>query len=70
MEMIKLSSKGQIVIPQRIREELKLNEDSFIVMETIDNAVMMKKVEIDEDLFGQFKRSLEDLKNGKVRRVA
>jgi len=46
------------------------NSQKIRVAETINNAAKMKKIEIDDDLFGQFKRSLEDLKAGRVRRDA
>ena len=68
MEIAKISSKGQIVIPQKIRNELNIKEGSVLVIDKMKDMVVIKK--IDEDLINQFKRSLEDLKSGKIRKVA
>ncbi len=68
MEITKISSKGQIVIPKRIRNELEINEGSILVVEKMKDLVVIKK--IDNDLENQFKRSLEDIKHGRIRRVA
>ena len=68
MEITKISSKGQIVIPQKIRAELQINEGSIIAIEKMKDIVVIKK--IDSDLISQFKKSLEDVKLGKIKRVA
>ena len=68
MEITKISSKGQIVIPQKIRDELQINQGSIIAMEKIKDIVVIKK--IDSDLISQFKKSLENVKLGKIKRVA
>jgi AbrB family looped-hinge helix DNA binding protein len=68
MELTKISSKGQIVIPLKIRNELKIEEGSVIAIEQIKGMVVLKK--IDMDLVKQFRDSLEDVKAGRIRRVA
>lgn len=68
MELTKISSKGQIVIPLKIRNELGIKEGSAIVVERVNDMVVMKKVDI--ELVNKFRRGLEDLKAGRVRRVA
>jgi AbrB family looped-hinge helix DNA binding protein len=68
MEITKISSKGQIVIPQKIRNELNIEEGSVLGIEKMKDIIIIKK--IDTDLVNQFKRSLEDLKSGKIKRVA
>lgn len=68
MEITKISSKGQIVIPSRIRNELNLQEGSIIAVDKMKDMIIIKK--IDEGLIKQFEEGLEDLKSGKVRRVA
>jgi AbrB family looped-hinge helix DNA binding protein len=68
MEITKISSKGQIVIPLKIRNELGINEGSMIAIEKMKDLVVIKK--IDADLINQFKKGLEDLKLGRLRRVA
>lgn len=68
MEITKISSKGQIVIPQKIREELGISKGSIIAIEKMKDLVVIKK--IDNDLVRQFEEGLKDLKSGKIRRVA
>jgi len=68
MEIAKISSKGQIVIPLKIRDELRINEGSIVAVEKMNDLVIIKK--IDTNLVEQFKRSLADVKAGKIRRVA
>ena len=68
MELTKISSKGQIVIPLKMRSWLGMNEGSVIAIDTTNEMVILKKV--DMDLIRQFKEGLEDLKSGRVRRVA
>lgn len=68
MEITKISSKGQIVIPQKIRNELNIEEGSIMAIDKMKDMIIIKK--IDTDLVNQFKEGLEDLKLGKVRRVA
>lgn len=47
-EITKLSSKGQIVIPRRIREALKLGEGTLFIVEGQDNAILLKRMQIPE----------------------
>jgi len=65
MEVTKISSKGQIVIPQKIRTELEINEGSIIAIEKIQDMVIIKK--IDTELLDKIKRSLEDIKHGRIK---
>ena len=68
MEITKISSKGQIVIPQSIRKDMAINEGAVIAVERINDMIVLKKIDV--DLVSQFKKSLEDVKAGKIRRVA
>jgi len=68
MEITKISSKGQIVIPLKIRNELGINEGSTVAIEKMKDLIVIKK--IDTDLIKQFEEGLEDLKSGRIRRVA
>lgn len=56
------------MIPQAIRQELNLSEGSIVGMESLNEMIVIKK--IDTDLVGQFKKSLLDLKSGKVKKLA
>ena len=68
MEITKISSKGQVVIPSKIRIELGIKEGSILGVEKMKDMVILKKIDL--DLVEQFKEGLEDLKSGRVRRVA
>ncbi len=68
MEITKISSKGQIVIPLKIRSELGIDEGSVVAVEIVKNMVVLKKIEL--DLVKQFENSLADVKKGKIKRVA
>ena len=43
-EVIKVTTKGQITIPARIRKKLKIDKESYIAVDTIGDYVIMKKV--------------------------
>lgn len=68
MEITKLSSKGQIVLPMKIREELDLQEGSVLAVDIMKELIIIKKIDV--DLVNQFNKSLEDVKKGKIKRVA
>jgi AbrB family looped-hinge helix DNA binding protein len=65
MEITKISSKGQIVIPRKIRLELNIDDNSLLALEKVNDVVVIKK--IDDELFNKIKRSLEDIKHGRVK---
>ena len=67
-ELTRISSRGQIVIPQKIREQLGIQEGSVIAIDTTKDIMILKKVEV--DLVTQFKKSLADVKSGKIKKVA
>ncbi len=68
MEITKISSKGQLVIPSKIREKLGIVEGSPIAIEEVNKMVIIKKIDV--NLVEQFKKSLANIKTGKIRRVA
>ena len=68
MEIAKISSKGQIVIPSKIRSELSIETGSVLAIEKVKDMVIIKK--IDSGIVNQFKKSLEDVKKGRIKRVA
>jgi len=65
MELLKLSAKGQIVIPQNMREELEMREGTIIALERTKDMIVLKKV--DTELVDKIKRSLEDIKHGRIK---
>jgi len=68
MEITKISSKGQVVIPLKIRNELGIEEGSVLGVEKMKDMVILKKIDV--DLVKQFKDSLADVKAGRIKRVA
>jgi len=44
-EIVKVTSKGQLTIPARIRGESGIDEGSHIYMKSLGNMVIMKKVD-------------------------
>lgn len=65
MEIIKINSKGQIVIPQKIRKEFEITADSMLALDKMKNHIIIKK--IDTELLNKIKRSLEDIKHGRIK---
>ena len=45
VNITKISSRGQIVIPQEIREKLQLEEGNLILISDQDNAICLKKID-------------------------
>ncbi len=43
-ETVKMSSRGQIVIPQDIREELKVSEGTIFAVVSSKDAIILKKI--------------------------
>lgn len=59
VDTTKISTKGQVVIPKRLREELDLNEgDSLIVVRRGDSLVLRKLTL--EDIAEETDRQLEE----------
>ncbi len=44
MEVVKLSSKGQIVIPAKIRKELKLSKGDKLLLERNGDTIILRPV--------------------------
>lgn len=45
-QLIKATSKGQITLPNKIRERLGIDQDTYIAVDVIGDYVLMKKVEV------------------------
>ena len=56
MEVTKMTTKGQIVIPAEIREELGLKEGNQLVVTRLGELVLMRKLAIPD-----LKKELDDL---------
>lgn len=46
LEFTKLSSKGQIVIPQGVRKEMHLKDGTLFVVATSEDTICLKRVEM------------------------
>ncbi len=57
IETVKMSSKGQVVIPQHIRESLQIEEGSILAVVEGSESVMLKKIEMPskDDLIKELK---------------
>lgn len=65
MEIIKITPKGQIVIPQKIRKEFDITKESILAIDRTSSGIIIKK--IDTELVDKIKRSLEDIKHGRIK---
>lgn len=45
LETTKMSSRGQIVIPQDVRDDLKIGEGSILAIFHTNDAIVLKKIE-------------------------
>ena len=55
MEMTSLSSRGQIVIPQKIREKLKLKEGEKFFVAGEGDSIVLKRATFEEEFDRLFK---------------
>ncbi|MCX6750344.1 MAG: AbrB/MazE/SpoVT family DNA-binding domain-containing protein [Candidatus Pacearchaeota archaeon] len=46
VNIAKISSKGQIVIPLEIREKMRLEEGNLLIISDSDDSICMKKIEL------------------------
>jgi len=46
VNITKISSKGQVVIPSEIRERMNLEEGNLLIVSNNDNSICMKKIEL------------------------
>ena len=45
MEITKLSSKGQLVIPKNLRKDAKISTGDVLAVDVIDEFIVMKKID-------------------------
>ena len=56
VQLTKVTSKGQVVIPSEIRKELKIEEGSQLVVSRLGSMIVMKRVPVPDP-----KKELEEL---------
>lgn len=60
IEIVKLSSKGQLVIPERVRKKIKLKEGSRLVLNVNNNQLLLQPEEEYEKKLKKLKERKED----------
>jgi antitoxin MazE len=75
-ELVKLRARGQVTLPSSIREKLRLEEGSLVLIKVVDNAIVLvpqETVDKEQSWFWQEKwQNLEaeaeaDIREGRVR---
>lgn len=72
IEIVRVSSKGQLVIPQDLREKMHIQEGSMFAIASVDQTLVLKKIEkplSDEDLktIKRVEEAWEDIEHGRCR---
>ncbi len=45
LELVRLSSKGQLVIPQEVREKIDVEEGDIFAVSSMNHLIVLKKIE-------------------------
>jgi AbrB family looped-hinge helix DNA binding protein len=74
-DITKISSKGQVVIPQGIRDKLSLRDGQILAVSTEDNLIVLKKVDNNLEkeelkIFNNIKGAWREIEAGKCRKVS
>lgn len=74
MEITKISSKGQVVLPREIREDLDLKEGTVLAAVKKNNLVVLKKIEnpiLKEDIetLKLVEEAWEDIEEGRCKKM-
>jgi len=75
IEIVKVSSKGQLVIPQDIRKKMHIKEGSMFAIASMDHTLVLKKIESplgDEDIktMKRVDEAWEDIAHGRYRKLS
>jgi AbrB family looped-hinge helix DNA binding protein len=75
IELTKMSSKGQIVLPKDVRTKLKIKKGAFFAMEATDKVILLKKIDnpiLKEDIetLQSVKKAWKEIEEGKFRRMS
>ncbi|MDV3104065.1 AbrB/MazE/SpoVT family DNA-binding domain-containing protein [Thermococcus waiotapuensis] len=46
MEVVRVSSKGQVVIPKRVREKMGIKEGEYLLLVQEGDIIVMKKLDV------------------------
>ena len=74
IELTKMSSKGQVVIPQKVRERLNLKDGETLAVSTENDLVVLKKIKnpLEDDLetFNEIKEAWKEIEAGKYKKLS
>ncbi len=74
IELTKLSSKGQIVLPQKIREKLHIREGTTLAVSAEGELVVLKKVsnplEDELETLAEIKQAWKEIEAGKYKKLS
>ncbi|MEK6854985.1 MAG: AbrB/MazE/SpoVT family DNA-binding domain-containing protein [Nanoarchaeota archaeon] len=74
IELTRVSSKGQVVIPQRVREKLKIKEGETLAVSSEGDIVVLKKISnpLEEDLetIEEIKEAWKEIEAGKYKKLS
>ncbi|MDO8460041.1 MAG: AbrB/MazE/SpoVT family DNA-binding domain-containing protein [Nanoarchaeota archaeon] len=74
IELTKISSKGQVVIPLAIRKRLALKDGETLAVSTKDDILVLKKIEnpLEDDLktLEEIKEAWKEIEAGKYKKLA
>ncbi|MBN2421099.1 AbrB/MazE/SpoVT family DNA-binding domain-containing protein [Candidatus Woesearchaeota archaeon] len=59
-ELVKMSPKGQLVVPQDIREKLKFAPGDMFVAVQIEDGIVFKKIELDLKKIESIKKQTQE----------
>ena len=74
IELTRMSSKGQIVIPFDIRKRIGLEDGETLAVSTKDNLIVLKKItdpltEDDIKTFNEIKEAWQEIDSGKAKKM-
>ena len=74
IELTRMSSKGQIVIPLALRKKLAIKDGEILAVSTKDDILVLKKVEnpLEDDLktLDKIKEAWKEIEAGKYKKLA
>jgi AbrB family looped-hinge helix DNA binding protein len=74
IELTRVSSKGQVVIPFEIRNKIGLKDGETLAVSTKDNLIVLKKIidpltENDIKTFNEIKEAWQEIDSGKAKKM-
>ena len=75
IELTKISTKGQVVIPRDIRKKMGLQDGETLAVSTKDNLIVLKKIQnpIEEDdlkTLSEIKEAWKEIGSGKYKKMS